>query len=262
MLVERAFRRDLAAAALVPPTVDPTLVTERDLEGLPAPAQRYLRAMGVLGRARVRLFDVAMRGRFRLRPDGPWMPMQALQRNTVAPVARVFSMVIRMGGVLPMIGGDTYLGGVGRMQGKLGGLVTVADGYGPEFDVGELTTWLDDAVLLAPSMLLSAPVEWQARSDELIELTLHDAGHTVRATVQLDALGRPADVWSDDRWVDLPSGPTRAEWHTPVPGWTGAPGSLPMPLPGCATWMLDDGPYTYVRGGFVPGSRHLEPLAR
>ena len=34
------------------------------------------------------------------------------------------------------------------------GLVTVADGAGPEFDIGELSTWLDDAVLLTPGMLL------------------------------------------------------------------------------------------------------------
>jgi hypothetical protein len=261
VLLQRAFARDLRAAGLTTPTGDGALVTEQDLAPFPEPVRRYLRAMGVVGRPRVRSFDVSFRGRFRLRPGGPWMPAVAVQRNTVDPVARVFSMVIRFAGVLPMIGGDTYLPGVGRMHGKLAGVVTVASGEGPEFDVGELSTWLNDAVLLAPSMLLAADVDLEALGDDRLRFTLRDSGHQVQATVQLDATGRPSDHWTDDRWVDLPDGLVRAEWHTPVPGWTGRPGEAPMPLPGGATWMLPDGPFTYVRGGFVPGTRRLEPLA-
>jgi hypothetical protein len=34
-----------------------------------------------------------------------------------------------------------------------------------------------------------------------------------------------------------------------------------MPLPGGATWILDDGPFTYVRGGFVPGTRRTGTAA-
>ncbi len=260
-LLRRAFARDVAAASLTPPSVSAAPVTEHDLIDLPPPVQRYLRAMGVVGRAPVRSFDVAFRGRFRMRPDGPWMRAEAVQRNTVDPIARVFSMVIWFAGCLPMIGGDTYLGGTGRMHGKLAGLVTVADGSGPEFDLGELSTWLNDAVLLAPSMLLAADVDWLGLDDDTFRVTLRDRGHQVVATVRLDATGRPSDHWTTDRWVDLPSGLVQAEWHTPVPGWTGAPGDTPMPLPGGATWMLDDGPFTYVRGGFVPGTRRTGTAA-
>lgn len=41
------------------------------------------------------------------------------------------------------------------MRGKLLNVVAVPDGHGPKFDIGELATWLNDAVLVAPSMLLS-----------------------------------------------------------------------------------------------------------
>ena len=51
------------------------------------------------------------------------------------------------------------------MLGKAVGLVAVADGSGPEFDLGELTTWLDDAVLLAPGMLLDARTSWAAAGE-------------------------------------------------------------------------------------------------
>jgi hypothetical protein len=32
-----------------------------------------------------------------------------------------------------------------------------------------------------------------------------------------------------------------------------------MPLPDGATWMLDDGPFRYVVGGFVPGTLRHDP---
>lgn len=259
-MLERAFARDLAAADLEALAGSSDPVTEDELASLPDPVQRYLRAMGVVGRPRVRSFDVGFRGRFRLKPDGPWMRTAAVQRNTVDPIARVFTMVIWFAGMLPMVGGDTYLRGTGRMHGKLAGLVTVADGSGPEFDLGELSTWLNDAVLLAPSMLLCADVEWEGLDDDTFAVTLQDRDHRVGATVRLDRTGRPADHWTTDRWVDLPGGLVQAEWHTPVPGWTGSPGDTPMPLPGGATWMLPDGPYTYVRGGFVPGTRRLRTV--
>jgi hypothetical protein len=49
-------------------------------------------------------------------------------------------MRIDFAGVLPMFGVDVYRAGQARMHGKLLGLITVADGSGPEFDLSELTT--------------------------------------------------------------------------------------------------------------------------
>jgi hypothetical protein len=257
MLVQRAFRRDLTRAALTATHRDAAIVTEGDLAELPPAVRRWFRAMGVVGRPRVWSFTVGFRGRFRMRPDGPWMPARAQQYNTVEPVGRVFSMVLWFAHSLPMIGGDTYLDGTGRMDGRLAGVARVAHGQGEEFDIGELSTWLNDAVLLAPSMLLTAPVEWDVVDDETLTVRLTDSGRTVSATFRLDRLGRPTDYWTTDRFADLPGGPVRAEWRTPVPGWTASPGDTPMPLPGGATWMLDDGPFTYVEGGFVVGSRRV-----
>lgn len=261
-LVQRAFRRDLQRSALIATRRDASIVTDDDLAPLPPAVQRWFRAMGVVGRPRVWSFRVGFRGRFRMRPDGPWMPALAQQYNSGEPVGRVFSMVLWFARTLPMIGGDTYLDGTGAMDGRLVGLLRVAHGRGEEFDIGELSTWLNDAVLLAPSMLLSAPVEWDVVDDDTLSVRLTDAGHTVSATFRLDRLGRPVDYWTTDRFADLPGGLVRAEWHTPVPGWTSSPDGTPMPLPGGASWMLDDGPFTYVEGGFVVGSRRVNLSAQ
>jgi hypothetical protein len=152
-----------------------------------------------------------------------------------------------------MFGADTYVSGRGRMRGKLLGLVTVADGSGPEFDVGELVTWLDDAVLLAPGMLLVPAVSWRSVDDDTFDLVLTDRGTTVTARVSVDAGGRVRDVSTTDRYCALPGGLVRARWTTPVEGWTLA-GGRPVPQGGPAIWDLPEGPYEYVRARVDPGS--------
>ncbi|MFN7148624.1 MAG: DUF6544 family protein [Microthrixaceae bacterium] len=259
LLLRKVFERDLRAARLPTGRGPGPVVTDDELRGLPPAVQRYLRSMDVVGRGRVRCFTTDFRGRFRLRPDGPWMPAVARQCNTVDPIGRVFTMVLRFAGAVPMVGHDTYLAGRGRMVGRLAGVVKVADGAGDEFDIGELSTWLNDAVLLAPSMLLGADTTWDAPDGETIVVGVRDGDRDVTATFRIDASGRPVDYWTTDRWADLPGGPVRAEWRTPVPGWTGGPDTPPMPLPDGATWMLDDGPFRYVVGGFVAGTLRHDP---
>jgi hypothetical protein len=143
---------EVAAARLPSLPVTGGVVTEADLSGLPAAVQRYLRFMGVVGRSRDWSFRVRLTGQFRLRPGGGWMPAQSWQYNIAVPVARIFAIRVRFAHLLPMTASDTYLHGHGRMVGKLLGLVTVTDGSGNQYDVSELLTWLNDAVLLAPSM--------------------------------------------------------------------------------------------------------------
>jgi hypothetical protein len=219
-------------------------VTEADLIGLPRPAARYLRAMGVMGRPRTWSLRAHVVGRFRLGPDRPWMPMNAWQYNSAVEVARLFRMRLMLAGVVPMWGWDTYRGGTGRMRGKLLNLVTVADGSGPEFDTSELVTWLNDAVLLAPAMLLHPRTTWDDGSEESFRVSVTDAERTVTAEVFLDDQGRPRDFRTEDRWADLPGGPVRAPWSTPVRGWTVVDG-LPRMTGGAAVWHLPEGEFCY-----------------
>ncbi|MGY2002688.1 DUF6544 family protein [Blastococcus sp. SYSU DS1024] len=236
----RAFIRGLAAADLphLPPATEP--VADDDLAGLPHPVRRYLQAMGAVGRPRTRSFRAHLRGRFRRGPAGPWMPCDAWQYNSADEIARLFRMRLLFAGVAPVWGWDTYRGGHGRMRGKLLGLVPVADGSGPEFDTSELVTWLNDAVLMAPGMLLDHRVTWEATGDDSFRVSLTDAGRTVAAEVPLDASGRPRDFRTDDRWADLPGGLVRATWSTPVLDWATVNG---RPRLGRATavWHLPDG---------------------
>ena len=262
--LERAFHRDVAGASLPDAPLEPAgPVSGADIAGLPATVRRYLAFMGVVGQRPDWSFAARFDGRFRRSVDGAWMPCTAWQYNTALGTARIFTMDVRFAKVVPMIGHDTYLHGRGRMLGKVLGLVTVADGSGEPFDIGELVTYLNDAILLAPSMLLDAATSWAEVDHHSFDVSLTDSGRTVSARVELDERGAPVDFSTTDRFIDADGGPRQCRWTTPGPHWDEVDGR-PLPGPTGATWHLEDGPFTYIEGGFVPGTvrYNLPPPAR
>lgn len=245
------FLAELAAAGL-PAGGTGSPVSETDLAPLPEVARRYLRFMGVVGKPRDWSFRARFVGRFRRRPGDPWMPADAWQYNSVVEVARVFVMRVTFAHVLPMVARDTYLRGHGRMLGKLLDLFTVVDGKGEEFDHSELLIWLNDAVVLAPSMLLGPATRWAEVDATSFDITFADAGRRVTARVFCDERGAPVDFRAD-RYATLPGGLVLAPWSTPIQGWEVA-GERPLPGTAAAMYHLPDGPYSYAEGRFVPSS--------
>jgi Family of unknown function (DUF6544) len=245
--------RGLAGAGIPPGPGDETPVTGAAIAGLPESVQRYMRFMGVAGRPRDWSFRACFVGRFRLRPSMGWMPAEAWQYNSAITIARVFVLHVRLAGLLPMTGRDVYINGHGRMLGKLLGLITVADGKCDEFDIGELTTYLNDALLIAPSFLLRPEVEWAEVDAEAFDVSLRDAGRIVGGRVFIDESGKPIDFATNDRFADLPGGLRRAEWRTPISEWFTANGRV-VPGRARAVWNLPEGEFSYIEGRLDPDS--------
>lgn len=255
-LVRRRFLRELAAAGL---PVDPgpaDVITNSQIILLPEPAQRYLQFMGVVGRPQDWSFRLGFTGRFRTRPRQPWMKCEAWQYNSRLALARIFHIRIRLGGLLPIVGRDTYVQGHGRMLVKLLDLFTIADGTGEEYDLGELVTYLNDAVLIAPSMLLAPEVSWSSVDASSFDVKLTDHGRTVTARVVVDETGAPRDFSTTDRFCYNPDQPKqlmRARWTTPIAGWEVVDGR-PLPTGAQAVWHLPRGPFAYADFRLIPGT--------
>ncbi|MFI2433117.1 DUF6544 family protein [Streptomyces sp. NPDC018693] len=245
--------KDVAAAGLRSGPHGEEVVGQADLDGLPEAVQRYMRFMGVVGRPRDWSFRAHFVGRFRMRPDAGWRTAQAWQYNSAVEIARVFTMRIRFAHVVPVLGRDTYVHGHGRMRVKLMNVVPVVDSSGEEFDHSELITYLNDAVLLAPSMLLTPAASWVQVDDRSFDVTLADAGRAVTGRVFVDERGAPVDFHAD-RYATLPGGLVLARWRTPVTSWDVAGQRRPVPGPATAVYDLPDGPFPYIEGRFMPGS--------
>lgn len=254
--MRRRFLREVASAGL-PAVPDPVnVVTDADVASLPEPAQRYLRFMKVVGRRKDWSFRLGFIGRFRTKPQQGWMNCEAWQYNSRLAVARLFHIRIRFGGLLPVMGRDTYVQGRGRMLIKLFNLFTIEDGMGDEYDIGELVTYLNDAVLIAPSMLLVPEIGWAPVDTDSFDVSLTDRGRTVTARVVIDEKGAPKDFSTTDRFCYDPANPkqlTRARWTTPIAGWEFVDGR-PLPTGGQAIWHLPQGPFAYADFRLIPGT--------
>jgi hypothetical protein len=256
----REFLGTVEAVELAPEHSDPIPVGNADLADLPDTVQRYLRFMGVVGRPRDWSFQAGFTGRFRRGPGQSWMPCKAWQYNTATPIARVFHMRARFWRLVPMVARDTYVNGHGRMLGRILDRFTVVDGSGDEFDIGELSTFLNDAILLAPSMLLGANTTWHEVDHVAFDVKLTDGSRTVTARVSVDDRGAPTDFSTMDRFAALATGLEQARWSTPVEAWT-TTNDRPVPLAASAVWHLPAGPFTYIDGHFLTSSMryNVEP---
>ncbi len=228
-------------------------VTEADLAPLPEPARRYLRFAGVVGRPRDWSFRARLVGRFRTSGKAPWTACECWQYNTRLALARIFHIRVRMYGVLPVLARDTFVRGRGRMLVRPLDLFTAVDGQGEEFDVGELVTYLNDAILLAPSMALGPEVRWTAVDDGSFDVALSDRGTTVTGRVFVDGSGAVTDFATTDRfWAEGRATPVRTRWTTPVDGWQRV-GDRMLPTRLRAVWHPPRGPEPYVDITIRPG---------
>src|SRR5437762_389994 len=109
------------------------------------------------------------------------------------------------------------------------------DATGEALDVGELVTYLNDAILLAPSLLLGPGARWSAADEGPFEVTFSDRGLSVSGVVAIDARGAPLPFTTTDRFYRDPDDPKRewrrTQWATPVDGWELTAGAPRLPAP-------------------------------
>jgi hypothetical protein len=219
-------------------------VEAQDVERLPAPVRRWLEVSGAVGRARAATVRLKQRGEMRTAADKPWMPVAAEQYFTVDPPGFLWRVDARMLHVLPIAGRDRYADGRGSMLIKLGSVLTVADGAGPEIDQGAMLRYLGEIVWF-PSAALSETITWEAVDDHSARATMRHAGVTVSAMFAFDERGRFASLTAQ-RYMSAPSGPRLETWVIPATEWRTIRG-IEMPVRGNAIWKLAGGDFDYYR---------------
>lgn len=171
-----------------------------ELDGLPDPVQRYLRAAITPGTPLARTARLEMRGHIKV---GRWLPFRA--REVLTP-HRGFIWAARAAGVIA--GSDYYALGEGRMAWKVAGLITVMKGEGPDVSRSAAGRAAAEAALLPTALLPRCGVEWTAEDDEITaryeiddrpaEVHFHLTPDGQIRSVVFDRWGDPDDtgVWS------------------------------------------------------------------
>ncbi|MGE0160206.1 MAG: DUF6544 family protein [Gemmatimonadales bacterium] len=217
-----------------------------DVERLPEPVRRYLRATGAVGRPVPQHVRARWSGRIRGGPTDPWMSFEAEQHNFSAEPARLFMMDARRGGV-PVHVLHRFVHGEATMRARALGMVTVAAGGGPEFTRAETVTLLNDFCLLAPGALVGRAFRWDAIDRGSARVTYALGAHTVSAVLTVNEAGDLVDFVSDDRAAMSKDGQQllRQRWSTPILSHQSIGGTRAM-LRAEGRWHPPEGDYAYI----------------
>ena len=220
-------------------------VTEADLYALPSPVQRYLHAVGVLGRPRVQNYRLRFRGRIRSAPHSRWMPFVADQISFADRPTRLFLMRARMFG-LPVEAFHQFMDGRARMRVNLLGVIRLVDATGAIMDRSEAVTLFNDMCLLAPATLVNAPIRWEPVDCRTVRAQFINGAQTISATLSFDDDGLLTNFTSDDRSRSSSDGKTftRLPFSTPISNYRDF-GPARLASHGDARWLLPEGEFTY-----------------
>ena len=242
----QALMRQLGAARLPATTAR---YDARELEGLPAPVQRYFRAVLKDGQPIITAATVEHTGTFNLSQTGEqWKPFTSLQRVVTRRPGFVWDgRVAVMPGVAVHVH-DAYVAGVGILKPSVLGLYPLADLRGEgEIARGELIRYFAEAAWYPTALLPSQGVQWEALDDRSAKATLTDGTLSVTMLVEFDHAGLIAAGRFEARGATVGNAIVQTPWEGRWSNYQERD-DMRVPMTGEAAWLPATGRKPYWRG--------------
>jgi hypothetical protein len=236
----------LEAARLSPPAAayDP-----REIEGLPAPVQRFFRAVLEPGQPVVAAARLAHAGRFNLGEAAErWVPFTSVQRIVTHRPGFVWDARIAVAPGIAVRVHDAYVAGEGLLHAAALGLFTVADlRGGGEVARGEFMRCFAEAAWYPTALLPSQGVRWEAVDSRSADATMADGALVLTLRFRFGDDGLVESVRAPSRGRTVGGQVVPTPWEGRWSGWERRGGML-VPLSGEAAWLLPEGRRPYWRG--------------
>jgi hypothetical protein len=242
----RALRARLNAAR---EPVRPRTVNFRELEGLPAPVERYLRLVLHEGQPMVSGVRVRHAGTFNMgETTDQWKPFTSDQRVVTRRPGFDWNGCVTMMPGLPVRVHDAYVACEGVLHASLLGLFTVADRRGTK-DVaeGELMRFFAEAAWYPTALLPSQGVRWEAAGDRSAYATLYEGDHAIRMLFTFGARGLVDTVRAEARGRAVGAEVVPTPWEGRFWNYEERGGML-VPLDSEVAWLLPERENPYWRG--------------
>ena len=235
-------RLDAAREPVWPRTVD-----FRELEGLPAPVERYFRLVLEEGQPMVAGVSVRHTGTFNMGEDTDrWKPFASDQVViTQRPGFDWDGRVAMMPGVRVH---DAYVAGEGILNAAVIGLFPVVDvrGEGAVAE-GELMRFFAEAAWYPTALLPSQGVRWEAVDDSSARATLTEGDISITMLYTFDERGLIETVRTEARGRTVGGRIVPTPWHGRFWNYQER-GGMRVPLDGEVAWLLPEGEKPYWRG--------------
>jgi hypothetical protein len=220
-----------------------------ELIGLPAPVQRYFRAVLKDGQPMVLAVSVEHSGTFNMSETGEqWKPFTSTQRVIIHPPGFDWEGRIAMMPGLTVRVHDAYIAGEGILHATLFGLVSLVNLRGtPEVAHGELMRFFAEAAWYPTALLPSQGVQWEAVDDTSAKATLKDGETTLTMLFRFNENGLIESVRAEARGRIVRGTVIPTPWEGRWSHYELRDG-MRIPLEGEVAWMLPEGPKPYWRG--------------
>ncbi|MEO7358693.1 MAG: DUF6544 family protein [Gemmatimonadaceae bacterium] len=203
-------------AARIP--MPPARYDAREIDGLPAPVQRYFRAALKDGQRFIAAANFELSGKMNMSATGEqWKPFTSTQRAVTHRPGFFWNGRVAMAPGLPALVHDSYIAGAGTLHAAMLGLFTVAEvNGGGEIARGEFMRYFAEMAWYPTALLPSQGVSWAALDDHSANATLVDAEITVTLRFTFDDSGLITIVHADARGSGVGKDMTMLPWDCTV----------------------------------------------
>jgi hypothetical protein len=220
-----------------------------ELDSLPGPVARYLRAVVPAGAPIIRRATLVQRGEFLMDArKGAWSPFNARHHATVTPPGFVWDARISMAPGLDVRVRDGFIDGRGFIGGAVLGLFPVLNRSGtPEIDAASLHRWLGETVWYPTALLPSQGVRWEAMDNSTARATVSAGATTVWLEFTFGPDGMVRRVFTPARFADEGGRAVPMPWQVDC-GEYAELGDYRLPTFAVVRWIRPEGPLEVYRG--------------
>lgn len=183
----------------------PARFDAHELEGLPAPVQRYFRTVLADGQPIIAGTTIEMTGTINMSATAEqWKPFTSRQRVVTRRPGFLWDAQVDMLPGVPAHVEDSYIAGNGSLYAKLFGLFTVANLHGDgEIARGEFMRYFAESPWYPTALLPSQGVRWEAVDDATANATIVDGPITLTLLFRFNDAGLIASVRAEARGASV-----------------------------------------------------------
>ena len=226
----------------------------RELAGLPAPVQRYFRAVLEDGQPIITGVNVRHAGSFNVMALGSrqlWLPFTSEQRVRTRRPGFVWNARIAFVPGVCVFVHDAYAAGVGTLHPAVMGLFSLTDQHGTgEIARSELMRYMMEAAWYPTALLPSQGVTWVPIDDVSAEATMVDGDIRMTMRYTFDASGFIEAVRVEARGAMVGNRVVMMPWEGRLSNYQERAG-MRVPLTGEAAWVPRGAHKPYWRGTIV-----------
>jgi hypothetical protein len=225
---------------------EPAIIQEQMLAPLPAPVQKWLKHIGLVGKEQIMTACIIQKGEMKLNPDQKeWSKAQVVQYITTSPPGFLWKVKMNMMPIVTVVGRDMFSDGQAAMTIKIASLFPAVNvKNNKKVNQSTLQRYLMELPWY-PSAALNPYIAWEEIDEHSAKATMTYKDVTGSATFYFDDSGKFTKV-SAMRYKDHDESAEPVECVGEAKEYKIIDG-IKIPSKMSITWMLDDGPFTWYR---------------